>query len=159
MKALLLFFCLLAQAGVASGISVDEVLATLRRQTVAANSGDLKGLVATVPERGLEIRRKGAERPARITREEMTGHLEAYFKTIRPGTYLYAVRLCSVDGKDADTLTVTLEVHETYQPVASDEVTTSSYRESVVLGTENGKVVVLRSSMEDPETGKLRLPR
>ena len=72
---------------------------------------------------------------------------------------MYGVRLCSVDQKGPGSLTVTLEVQESYKLLNSDEVTTSSYRESVVLGLENGEVVILRALMDEPKIGKLALPR
>lgn len=64
-----------------------------------------------------------------------------------------------MDKKEPESLTVTLEVQESYRLLNSDEVTTSTYRESVVVGLENGEVVILRALMEDPKIGKLQLPR
>ena len=66
---------------------------------------------------------------------------------------------CSVDERGPESLTVTLEVQESYKLLNSDEVTTSSYRESVVLGLENGEVVFLRASMDEQKIGKLTLLR
>lgn len=160
MKPLLLSLLLLLQSATAFGeITLDLVLETLRKQSVAANSGDIKGLVATVPGKGFEILRKGSDEMLTMKKEEMAAYLESYFKTIKPRTYLYGVRLCSVDKKEPDSLTVTLEVQESYKLLNSDEVTTSSYRESVVLGLENGEVVILRALMDEQKIGKLTLPR
>jgi hypothetical protein len=131
----------------------------LRKQSVAANSGDIKGLVATVPGKGFEMLRKGSDEVVIMKREHMASHLESYFKSIQPRTYLYGVRLCSVEKKEPDSITVTLEVQESYKLLNSDEVTTSEYRESVVLGLEDGEVVILRALMDEPKIGKLTLPR
>ena len=160
MKPLLFSLLFLFLPAAAFGeITLDLVLETLRKQSVAANSGDIKGLVATVPGKGFELLRKGSDEVVTMKKEEMTAYLESYFKTIKPRTYLYGVRLCSVDKKEPDSLTVTLEVQESYKLLDSDEVTTSSYRESVVWGLENGEVVILRSLMDEPKIGKLALPR
>lgn len=160
MKPLLLSLLVFLLPAAAFGeITLDLVLETLRKQSVAANSGDIKGLVATVPGKGFEMLRKGSDEVVTMKKEEMTAYLESYFKTIKPRTYLYGVRLCSVDKKEPDSLTVTLEVQESYKLLNSDEVTTSSYRESVVLGLENGEVVILRALMDEPKIGKLALPR
>lgn len=160
MKPLLLCLLLSACPVTALGeISLDLVLGVLRKQSVAANSGDIGGLVAAVPGKGFELLRKGQDEGVTLRKAEMAAHFERFFKTIEPGTYLYGVRLCSVDKREADSLTVTLEVQESYRLKDADEVTTSSYRESVVLGLEDGKVVFLRALMDEPNVGKLALPR
>ena len=62
MKPLLLSLLFLLQTATSFGeITVDLVLETLRKQSVAANCGDIKGLVATVPGKGFEILRKGSD--------------------------------------------------------------------------------------------------
>lgn len=160
MKPLLLALLFLLQPATTFGeITLDLVLETLRKQSVAANSGDIKGLVATVPGKGFEMLRKGSDEVVIMKKDQMAAHLESYFKSIKPRTYLYGVRLCSVDKKEPESLTITLEVQESYKLLNSDEVTTSSYRESVVLGLENGEVVFLRASMDVQKIGKLTLLR
>jgi hypothetical protein len=160
MKPLLLALLFLLQPATTFGeITLDLVIETLRKQSVAANSGDIKGLVATVPGKGTVIHRKVSDEAVTLNKVEMTAQLESFFKTIKPRTYLYGVRLCSVDERGPESLTVTLEVQESYKLLNSDEVTTSSYRESVVLGLENGEVVFLRASMDEQKIGKLTLLR
>ncbi len=160
MKPFLILLLFIVNSATGYGeVSLDLVLSALRKQSVAANTGDIKAVVATVPSKGIEILRKGSDESVTMKREGMATYLESYFKTMRPQTYLYGVRLCSVDKKDAQSITVTLEVMESYELVDSEEVTTSSYRESVVLGLEEGEVVFLRASMDEQKIEKLKLAR
>lgn len=89
MKPLLFSLLFLLQPATAFGeITLDRVLETLRKQSVAANSGDIKGLVAALPRKGFELLRKGSDEVVTMKKEEMASYLESYFKTIKPGTDL-----------------------------------------------------------------------
>lgn len=155
MKTLCMAFIFSLASFASAEVTVDTVIAMLRQQTIAANQNDVAKLVSTVPEKGVAITHATGE-TVTLSRAQLEDYLAGYFKKMKPGSYLYGTKLCSVDAKEKESITVTVEVSESFVLSETGVATTSWYREKVTLGQENGRPVVLKSVMEKPENANLQ---
>lgn len=79
----------------------------LRAHSVAANSGDVAEIVLSVPEKGMSLVQPNGETTV-IDRPMMEKHLRTFFERTQPDTYVYGIRIRSVNGEDEDSITLTL---------------------------------------------------
>lgn len=155
MKPLLIsLFLLLPCSQVFAGPSLETVLGMLRQGTIASNQGDIPTILKTLPAKGVSITHPTGE-TVTVDRKMMETYLSGYFKSMKPGSYLYGAKLCAVGAKDANTITVTLEISESYVLIEKDTPTSSCYREILTVGLENDQPVVLKAVMEKTEAKRI----
>lgn len=151
-RASIAFFALVLSPPALAKPTLETVLKMLRAQTVAANSGNIEELVASVPAKGMSLVQPSGETTV-IDRPMMEKHLRMFFEKVRPDTYVYGIRVRAVNEVEEDSIIVTLEISESYVPAEGGRPVSSWFREKITVGSENGKPVVLKAVMETPQNG------
>ena len=151
-RVIVAFFVLAFSHAALAKPTLETVLRMLRAHSVAANSGDVAEIVLSVPEKGMSLVQPNGETTV-IDRPMMEKHLRTFFERTQPDTYVYGIRIRSVNGEDEDSITLTLEISESYMPAEGGRPVTSWFRERITVGSENGKTVVLKAVMETPQKG------